>query len=317
MKPVLRIIKERIPYALGLLIFIFILSRIDVPSTLDILLSTNIFYFLIAVLLLALMFIPKIIRWRYIMSLQGINYSFKDSLVMYSSALFFGLITPGRLGEIVKASYLKRDGHSIGKSVFSVIFDRLFDVLFLLIFGYIAMFFFAAQFKIHLYAISFSLVFVIAAFVFIILKKDLTINILRWLFIRLIPSRYKDGVKENIKEFYNGLKIFNKKTLGVIVMLTFFSWVAYFVNAFLLAKSLNLNIDFFYFSLSIAIVALVTLIPITFVGIGTRDAALIFFLSIVGISTEATIALSTLILFMTVILGFLCMFAWIKKPVKL
>ena len=60
-----------------------------------------------------------------------IKYSLKDSFLMYCSGLYLGVVTPGRMGEIAKALYLKKDGYSMGKSLVGAVLDRLADFIFL------------------------------------------------------------------------------------------------------------------------------------------------------------------------------------------
>ena len=54
------------------------------------------------------------------------------------SSIYIGFVTPGRLGEFVKAVYLKSDkGLSLSKGMSSVLVDRLFDLYLLIILGLI------------------------------------------------------------------------------------------------------------------------------------------------------------------------------------
>ncbi|MCH8304768.1 MAG: flippase-like domain-containing protein, partial [Candidatus Marinimicrobia bacterium] len=76
------------------------------------------------------------------------------------------------------------------------------------------------------------------------------------------------------------------------------------------------NIDFISFSLILSIAALMTLLPVSISGIGTRDVALVVLLKPFGISAEEAVAfsLSILAIFMIdIAIGFLFS---LSNPIK-
>ena len=70
----------------------------------------------------------KSLRWRAILGAQDISYSFGGILEMYWSGLFLSVVTPGRLGDLVRVAYLKEDGIAIGRAAVGVVVDRLLDL---------------------------------------------------------------------------------------------------------------------------------------------------------------------------------------------
>jgi uncharacterized protein (TIRG00374 family) len=65
-----------------------------------------------------------------------VSYPVWDSYLIYMGSLFWGTVTPGRVGDFMKVLYLKRDrAMSIGKGMSSVLVDRVFDLYILLILG--------------------------------------------------------------------------------------------------------------------------------------------------------------------------------------
>jgi len=51
----------------------------------------------------------------------------------YAASLFWGIITPDRIGEAAKIIYLKKKGVSVGRGDLSVVLDRLLDLSLLLL----------------------------------------------------------------------------------------------------------------------------------------------------------------------------------------
>ena len=87
---------------------------------------------------------------------------------------------------------------------------------------------------------------------------------------------------------------------------------------YLLSRSANITgVTFLYFSFAITIAGLITLIPISIAGIGTRDAALIVLFLPLSIQKEQIIVFSALILMIylfSALVGFIC---WLIKPIKI
>ena len=300
----------------GVILFIIILSKIDLKSFFVLLKDINLYYFISAVLLLFPMIVIKAYRWNYLKRTQKINYKLSDSILMYGSGIYIGLLTPGRIGDFIKVLYLKNDGNSAGKSFVSVFIDRLADLLFLTIFGYAGMFFFIHLFKKQVYLLSLIFIILLSIVIFAVTKKEFFKRLLRRLFWFFIPSKYKEKIKINFNDFYSDLKILNRKRIFKVSLITVLVWIIYFIQVFFLAKSLGIDISFAYLAICSCIAGLVTLIPISISGIGTRDITLIILFSFFGISRESAVAVSMLILSMSVVMALIGLFCWLKKPVR-
>ncbi len=106
------------------------------------------FYYLTAAIIIVFpMLLNKAWCWNYIKRAQGIKYSLWNSFLMYCSGMYIGILTPGRIGEVVKIFYLKKDGYSIGKSLVGAVLDRLTDFIFLAAFAFLGSLFYLSIFK--------------------------------------------------------------------------------------------------------------------------------------------------------------------------
>ena len=309
-------IKSFVLKLIGIALFMFILTKIDLKSFFSLLKNINLYYFICAVLLLLPMIVIKAYRWNYLKRTQKINYKLSDSILMYGSGLYIGLLTPGRIGDFIKVLYLKNDGNSAGKSFVSVFIDRIADLLFLIIFGYIGMFFFIHLFKKQVYILSFLFIAVFLIIIFAVINKKIAKGMLRNIFRLFIPKKYKEKIKVNFNDFYKDLRLLDKNKLFIVSLLTIGVWFIYFTQTFLLAMALHINISFVYLSICAAIAGLITLIPVSVSGIGTRDITLIVLFSFLGISRESAVAVSMLILSMSVVMALIGLACWLKKPVR-
>jgi len=257
----------------------------------------------------------KVYRWNYLMKKQNINYSFKDSFLMYGTGMYIGIITPGRLGELSKIAFLKKN-NSLGKSTVSVVVDRLTDLIFLLFFGYFGFFLFFSLFKNLILILTLILVFSL-----ILLITFLKTNIIKFLLKKMlnliIPAKYQKSWKINFQDFINELKIYKLKNYLFIFLITAFSWFIYYFQTYLLAKSIGINnLSFLFISIAVTIAGLVTLLPISILGIGTRDVTLIGLFNAFSINQETTVSFSFLILLIGILTGLACSICWLIKPIQ-
>ncbi len=308
---------KKYSFLIGIIIFILIVMRLDFSKLITILNEINYFYLFFAIPFLVPMLVIKAYRWNYLKKRQGINYSFKESFLMYGSGMYIGILTPGRLGEIGKIFFLKNDHCSLGKSAVSIVLDRLADLIFLLFFGYFGLLFFFSFFKNFILILSLILVLSLILLI-IFLKTNLIQFFLKKIFYLIIPFKYQKSWKINFQDFINELKIYKFKNYLFIFITTFFSWLAYYLHNFLLARSIGINtVSFLFISITITIAALISLLPVSILGLGTRDATLILLLSAFSISQEIAISFSFLILLMAVLMGLICFACWLIRPIQL
>lgn len=302
-------------YLLGILVFALILYRIDLIETITIILELKIFYFIISTLLSIPVFFLRSLRWRYILLKLKIIYNFKPVMSIYFASLYLGLVTPGRLGEFTKLIYLNHDGYPFGKSLFSVIIDRLFDFILLLIIATIGILIFSNLFYFpNLVFYGFFTLFVIIVLIILIkIRKDsLQKNIIKILNF-VIPRKFRKILITESDDFFKNINIFSLISLLNITGITIASSLLYFLQAYFLILSLGISINFFYLVFTVSLAAIAAIVPISILGIGTRDAALIFLLSHAGIRSELAIAFSVLILLNILILAFFCLPFWLAN----
>jgi uncharacterized protein (TIRG00374 family) len=308
---------KKYSFLIGLGIFFFIILKLDLPKLAVVLGQINYFYLFLASLLAFPFLLAKAYRWNYLKKRQNISYGLKDSFLMYGTGMCLGILTPGRLGELSKIIYLKNDHYSIGKSSVSVILDRISDLLFLLIFSYLGMFFFFSFFQDFILLLSSILIF--GLFLLIIFLQTNLIQVsLKKIFGFIVPAKYQKSWKLNFQDFIIDLKIYKSKDYLFIFLITVFSWLIYYLQMFFLAKSININnISFLYLSITVAIAGLLTLLPISVLGLGTRDAILILFFSVFLISNETTVSFSMLILLMSILTALIGLVCWLIKPIQI
>ena len=307
--------KKIISYLLGFLLLGVILYRLDLAKFKEIFFEADLFWLIFGFSFTLLIMFIRTWRWNYLKKAQNINYSLKDSFLMLGAGLLAGFLTPGRLGEFSKLIYLKNDGYSYSQGAVGVILDRFLDVVFLLFYLGLGAWIFMKDLRGAILTIGLSLLVII--FLPFLLKKIFGTNPFGSLFSHLaclLPGKYQKLCGEGFKSFFDNLRILKFKNYLVLGVFTVLLWTVYFTQMFVFSKSLNIQISFFYLAFAVTAAGIITMIPISFSGIGTRDLILIAFFSFVLLSGESAVALSTLILGTHIVAALIGWFCWLKKP---
>ncbi len=298
----------------GIIVFGIILWRIDLKSVYNILRNSRLEYLAGGLLLVVVILAVKSLRWRYLMHLQGINFSHWDTFLMFSAGIFWGVLTPARVGELSKSLYLTKRGYSLGKASASVVYDRLIDIFVLLLIGYGSMMasLSVIEKKATYLVIILGLLAGIAIGLF--LHTGSRERLRRFFFQILMPKVGQGKLKLNIDEFFESLQDYKLRHMTYPLALTVLSRFVYFLITFIFAKSLSIPISFIYNVVCVSFSTFIAMLPISVAGLGTRDATLILLFSLVGLSKERAVGFAATILLMSVVAGTIGFFAWLKRP---
>lgn len=279
---------------IGGLILAVILMRLDFNNLYAVLKKVNIYKFLIINLLLTPNLLLKSLRWKYILKFQSIYYSVKDAFLVYLSGIYAGLVTPGRLGEAARALYLKNDRNvPFGQGLATVVIDRLCDLYFLLLVG---------LFGIVIYCHFFNnwfflgiMFFLFVALPYIVMRQGVIVKLASIFADISYFKKYGLKLKFHSEGFYNTIKAININLVIVLAIITLFSYLIHFWQCYLLFLLAGQDISFLTVMFFVSITTLVSMVPITLIGIGTREASLIYLFSLVGRSAEEAVCVSFLI----------------------
>src|SRR5262245_15160473 len=120
----------------GIVLLIILIWRIDFSDTVSLLKKISIPILVLVVLLNIPQIFMKAYRWRELLHSQRISFGIWPAFLSYFGSIFIGLLTPGRLGELIKALHVSKDCNvSNARALSSVLVDRLFDLYALLLMG--------------------------------------------------------------------------------------------------------------------------------------------------------------------------------------
>ena len=238
----------------------------------------------------------RALRWRRLVQGSRAGLSVMQGFAYYLGGVFWGAITPGRVGELTRIKYLRDHGVGMIRAVTTVLVDRLMDVLSLVAIALVPLVMLAD--RLHV-ALGPAAVYGGAILGVAVAGALIGLAGLRtgggWL--RRSPVGAKAvRAMEACAAAWREVRGIGGSVWLYAIALTAASWVVFFLTRIIIAWSLGMEMDIWFFSGVIAVSALLSLLPITVQGVGTRDVTLIFFLGWVGVPGEQALALSALIL---------------------
>jgi len=199
------------------------------------------------------------------------NLKLYNSIKIYLIGFFFGFITPGRVGDFIKIFYVRKKINF--KDFKKIVYEKIIDVYWILMFSCISIIF---LFNLNIYNQIISLIF----FVF------LTVLLHKFIISKL-----------EIK-----LKLYEIFKANILSILSLFF---YLIGCFFIFKNFDIKIGpeiFMVFILALG----VTLVPISFNGLGSREAVFLFFINIINLNKEEIIIASFLIFIFINVLFSIC-----------
>lgn len=262
---------------LGLAIFVAVVGCMDLDAVGREVAGASKSKFTIGMLILVVFQCAKAARHRLILRGQRLNVSFGVAFIIYMKSAFWGFVSPGRLGELSKIGYLRKYSASFSASAASVVIDRFFDLFAVLSFLAIS-----GGGMGHRWGLPVAIASIVGIGVAVAVVAATS-----QIFSRCPPT----GA---MGKFVAHLVHLRGKILIAFISLVI--WGGYYGGMFILARSLSLDASPLFIIFCVSAANLISVIPISVAGIGTRDALLVALFLSVGLSPEAAIAYSSFFL---------------------
>jgi len=266
----------------------------DISLLIDKFQNFNFLVLIPAFLLVLLALFIRGYRWDFFLKTLGINISLKNSMSLFFAGL--GLtITPGKIGEVIKSHFLKKDhNQSYAKTTPIVFVERYYDLVGILIISIIGIWFVNIDRTIVFVALS-----IIIAALIVSQQKKIVIRIL--------------GRLENFKLFNKFAKRMHETFETVHVLLKpklYAKSIGYSVTAWLI-ESFAVFLIFIGFEIELSLPTVILIFTISSIigglsmlpgGIGLTEGGMVGLLLLEGI--DYTSAISAVILVRIVTLWF-------------
>jgi len=282
-------IKKYIPI-IGILIFIYILFKLDLGRVIDEIFNAKKSFLIIGFGLIFFTCITQTAKWFAIARVQMIKVPFWEAIKINLISAFYGFITPARLGSIIRANYLRKYNlGKIGKGLNNFFLDKILDLVSMVFFIAVFSVAFKEIFGISYFYYSLAIFFLLIFIIIIFRDKNKSKRILR-IFYRFLPKKIKIKAKDVFYSSYENIP--KKRFFLLFFLLNLFNWVVLFSSSYFIGLAVGIEIPFFYFLAIFPIAILVAQIPITISGLGTREVTLISLFGLLGVEAVKVFSMS-------------------------
>jgi len=282
---------------IGVLLFVYILIKLKISAVFREVVNVNLYYFIVGLIFAIFFIIFQTSKWLMIAYKQNIILPFFEAIKINLMTHFYGFITPGRVGVIMRANYLKKYTKTIGGGICNFTLDKVLEISSVLFIAIISSLIFQQKFNVIPLPVSLILFFGMIILTIIFIDKNRSKFLLKFVYLKLIPEKIKDKAKLTFNSFYENMP--KKRSFVLFFLLNLLTWMTIYTTAFFIGKSLGINLPFIYFLAILPLGTLVAFIPITLSGLGTRDLVLITLFGIFSIEATKVFSMSLLTLFLT------------------
>jgi glycosyltransferase 2 family protein len=230
------------------------------------------------------------LRWRAFLKSCGIPLGVVTVLRYHLLGLFYGVITPGKVGSFVRILLIAEVTEAPLKDRFlSVVFDRFSDIVAMSLLaagGCILLAFRGGQVVLGWAMVALTLGGLVGFFALSRLRANVLDLLSRVLVPQAARRRFGAGLDE--------LELPHPAELIWPLALAQASWVMMFLQGYMVALAVGFDMRWWEYVLVMPIASIVGLIPITISGFGTRDAAVVSLAAMFGIPPNKAVGLSLL-----------------------
>ncbi len=264
------IIKISVPWIITALIFFYLFSSIDIPELIEQVLSARIIYlsFACIIALSSLYFLSAFMFYVVANGLE-LNLTYRECLYIKLGSFSIKAVLPLKMGEVSSILYLKKK-HAVSLPIggLSIFLDQFYSLFFILILGftgYLGM----ADPETRFFLIVISGI----SLLLLLLFRNIPASILRFL------SKYSSRLRVVLDNFSTVLTSFKLRHYTSVFFLSLLNEFSKIFIFWLLLKSFSLDVPLTLIVFVVPLSIVITFLPITPMGLGTREAAIVYYLS--------------------------------------
>jgi glycosyltransferase 2 family protein len=291
-------VKKYLPF-IGIIFLIYLIYSLDVNKVLSSLLSIKPIYIVFAISLTLPRILIRNFKWMLIQKEQKIYLTFLQSLKIFMIGYFYGVITPGFLGHLIRVPYMKeKTNEPYGKLFINIFIETSLGSIVQYVMVLLGLIFILEKFpqdeNLKMIFIIFASFAIISALILLyFLKKDRGEKTLSFIIKYTIPKKYKNTYYSFINAFYNDFPRITR--LIIPTFLTFLTYLLVFSQEYIIVMALGINIPFLSFMLLFPVANVAGYLPITFAGLGTREYTSIIIFSTLYSIDQADVLVFTLV----------------------
>jgi hypothetical protein len=232
----------------------------------------------------------KVVRWQKLLAARGYDYPLGRTYLAVLSSLYLGMVTPGRVGDLLRIQYVKHDiGVPYTEGLATTLMDRFCDLYVLAAVVALGAVHFASALSADLANITWAAVaLAILAPSAFLLKGPVE------LLTRLL-SKLTTRWHASVTALLDALRGLVGRSLVGAVARTVASFAVGFLLGWLVARALGIDLSYVDVASLLATTSLLSLIPISVSGVGVRELFLALVFPALGLLPAQGVALGLMV----------------------
>jgi uncharacterized protein (TIRG00374 family) len=294
------IISSLVKIVVAIVIIYLLLRKMNLADTWGLLKRADLVWIFLSLSSFFLFVVISVIRWKVLLDARGLTFSSGYLLRVYFVSLFFNNLLPTAIGgDVMRVFYTRNPDLSGALAV--CFFDRVIGFIGLFFFALLAtlasLLFWLRGFPYGREAILLNLFgfLLLSGFTYALISEK-TFNLFRrfWLKLKFFSlGKRLDSFFGKLPGFSSNPKaLVSSFTLSLVVQLLL-SLVWYFGGL-----AIKRPLSPFYYFLYIPLINVLTMVPITFGGLGVREGSFVYLFGKVGLRKEEAMGISLIFLLM-------------------
>ena len=231
-------------------------------------------------------------RWRQLARPLGFNQPWGYFFGAYFTGMFMNLFAPSTVaGDLGRTYFLASTGHRKSLALTSVVAERGTGFMVLASIGALAVIF-QPGYRMPAAARVIALLVIPTFLLGWYLGPRVLVRVLGRF------ARVRRLIVEDLSPYWNDLPLI-ARAVGVSVVFHFLQIYTYI----LVARALGVSVPPGYFFILVPVVNIVGMLPVTFSGVGIREAGMLFFLSRIGVADDSAVAIGLIVSGLTLTCG--------------
>jgi uncharacterized protein (TIRG00374 family) len=277
--------------AVSLVLIVVLLRSVNVEALWEVVRGANPWYLLGAQTVLMLGVVVRAYRWQILVRDQGVDASLRELTSLYFvGSLFNNLLPSGFGGDAVKMYELSDRSHRGAEAVSSVLVDRFIGLIALQAIGLVALIFSwqLVPFEIVVVTVLLFGASLVAAWVVSYRRLWGFLADRVPLFDRFLSIKSVHSLVSSLQSYSRSALL---RALGVGLV---FNVLLIAANV-LIGTALGADVALRFYMIFVPLTSLVLILPISFAGLGVREATYVLLFSQVGMTPEVALSLSLLV----------------------
>jgi len=278
----------------------YVVWKIDVGRTADILADADPWWFALAVAIMTLTAMPMALRWQWLLAARGMIDHFwwltRSYFVSYTASQVLPTSIGGDAVRIVETS--RRHPGRVGDLTAIVLLERGIGGAVTVLLGAIGFAVAFGRYDVGAY-LWLELLFVLGTLVLVVLFFSRSV---RPLLARSTPLLKRLKLERPLRSFYDGVHVFRThgRLLATVFTLTFVLQAIRVLSIWAAANAVGIDLSPLVYYVMGPLFFLVLLVPFTLNGFAVREAFFVSFLGELGVEADAAFAAGFLFFLVTV-----------------